>query len=75
MRRSASEKMEIIHLVEHTELPVRATLRQLCIPPSTIYGWYQRYIDDGFAGLEDNKRMSWTAHPRIAGIRRAVRPL
>ena len=29
MRRTASEKMEIIRLVEGTDLPVRATLRQL----------------------------------------------
>ena len=33
MRRSASEKMELIGLVEHTDLPVRVTLRQLGIPP------------------------------------------
>ena len=29
MRRTASEKMEIVRLVEGTDLPVRATLRQL----------------------------------------------
>ena len=40
MRRTASEKMEIIHLVEGTDLPVRATLRQMNIPRSTFYGWY-----------------------------------
>ena len=55
MRRSASEKMEIIRLVEHTDLPVRATLRQLDIPPSTFYGWYGRYVDGGFDALEDKK--------------------
>ena len=48
MRRSASEKQEIIHLVEHTDLPVRVTLRQLGIAPSTFYGWYQRYLEGGF---------------------------
>ena len=42
MRRTASEKMEIIRLVEQTELSARATLRQLGIPRSTFYGWYQR---------------------------------
>ena len=41
MRRSASEKMELIDLVERTDLPVRVTLRQLGIPPSTFYGWYR----------------------------------
>ena len=42
MRRSATEKMEIIRLVEGTDLPVQATLRQLGVPRSTFYGWYQR---------------------------------
>ena len=32
MRRPASEKMEIIRLVEGTDLPVQATLRQLGVP-------------------------------------------
>jgi hypothetical protein len=31
--------MELIGLVERTDLPVRATLRQLGIAPSTFYGW------------------------------------
>ncbi len=55
MRRTASEKMEIIRLVEGTELSVRATLRQLGIPKSTFYGWYQRYLTAGFDGLRDKK--------------------
>ena len=55
MRRTASEKMEIIRLVEDTDLPVRATLRQLGVPRSTFYGWYQRYEADGFDGLHDQK--------------------
>jgi hypothetical protein len=32
VRRTASEKMEIIGLVEGTDLPVRATLQQLDVP-------------------------------------------
>jgi transposase-like protein len=55
MRRTASEKMELIDLVERTDLPVRVTLRQLGIPPSTFYGWYKRYLEGGFDGLEDKK--------------------
>ena len=55
MRRTASEKMAIIRLVEDTDLPARATLRQLGVPPSTFYGWYQRYEADGFDGLHDQK--------------------
>ena len=62
MSRSAAEKMEIIRLVEGTDLPVRATLRQLGVPRSTFYGWYQRYIEAGFNGLKDKqpaRRASW----------------
>ena len=55
MRRTASEKMEIIRLVEETDLPARETLRQLGVPRSTFYGWYQRYVDQGFDGLQESR--------------------
>ena len=67
MRRTASEKMEIIRLVEGTDLPVQATLRQLGVPRSTFYGWYQRYEAGGFDGLHDQKpapRPRWNAIPK-----------
>jgi transposase-like protein len=66
VRRTASEKMEIIRLVEATDLPVRATLRQMNIPRSTFYNWYRRYVDHGFDGLHDKKpapRSCWNAIP------------
>ena len=66
MRRSASEKMEIIRLVDGAELPVRAVLRQLGVPPSTFYGWYRRFEAEGFDGLHDHKpvpRPTWNAIP------------
>jgi transposase-like protein len=55
VRRTASEKMEIIRLVEGTDLPVRASLRQLDVTRSTFYGWYQSYAEEGFDGLHDKK--------------------
>lgn len=67
MRRTASEKMEIIALVEQTELSARATLRQLGIPRSTFYGWYQRYLALGFDRLADKKpapRPRWNTIPK-----------
>ena len=67
MRRSASEKMEIIRLVEDSDLPVRETLRHLGVPRSTFYGWYQRYESEGFEGLHDQKpapRPRWNAIPK-----------
>ena len=66
MRRTASEKMEIIRLVEEADLPVRVALRQLGVPRSTFYDWYQRYEAEGFDGLEDKKprvRPCWNAIP------------
>ena len=66
MRRTASEKMEIIHLVEGFDLPVKMTLRQLGVPRSTFYGWYGRYEMFGFDGLHDKKpalRPRWNAIP------------
>jgi transposase InsO family protein len=47
--------MEMIRLVEQSDLAVRSTLRQLGIAPSTFYGWYQRYLDGGPEALEDRK--------------------
>jgi hypothetical protein len=44
--------MEIIWLVEGSDLPVRVTLRQMSIARSTFYGWYARYLDDGFEGVD-----------------------
>ena len=67
MRRTASEKMEIIRLVEGTDLPVRLTLRQMGVPRSTFYDWYQRYAEEGFDGLHDKKparRPRWNAIPK-----------
>ena len=67
MRRTASEKMEIIRLVEGTDLPVRTTLRQMNIPRSTFYGWYERFLAEGFDGLHDKKpkpRPRWNAIPK-----------
>ena len=53
MRYPASEKLEIIRLVERSHLPVRRTLDKLGIPATTFYRWYDRYRAFGEAGLED----------------------
>ena len=47
MRYSASEKLEIIRLVEQSHLPVRRTLGQIGIPRSTFYRWYDQYRPAG----------------------------
>ena len=42
MRHTAAEKLEIIGLVEGSDLSVRRTLRELRVNRSTFYSWYQR---------------------------------
>ncbi len=48
MRVSQAEKMEIIRIVEQSELSVRRTLEELNINRSTFYNWYRRYSEDGY---------------------------
>ncbi len=52
MRRSASEKLEIIRIVEGSELGVKRTLEELGINRSTFYEWYRNYLKGGFEGLK-----------------------
>ena len=53
MRYSASDKTEIIRLVEQSHLPARRTLEKLGIPRSTFYRWYDRYQTGGPEALAD----------------------
>jgi putative transposase len=66
MRRSANEKMEVIRIVQDSELGVKRTLEELGISRSTFYEWYSRYLTDGFDGLKSKvpKRSSfWNKIP------------
>ena len=53
MRYPASEKLEIIRLVEGSHLPTGRTLDKLGIPRTTFYRWYDRYQIGGPEALED----------------------
>ena len=53
MRYPATEKIEIIRLVEQSHLPTRRTLDKLGIPKTTFYRWYDRYQSGGPEALED----------------------
>ena len=53
MRYPASEKLEIIRIVEQSHLPAWRTLEQLGIPRRTFYRWYDRYLGGGPEALED----------------------
>jgi putative transposase len=53
MRRPASEKLEIIRIVEQSHLPARRTLEMLGIRPSTFYRWVDRFQVGGPEALAD----------------------
>ena len=53
MRYPASEKLEIIRIVEQSHLPTRHTLDQLGIARRTFYRWYDRFLEGGPEALED----------------------
>jgi len=53
MRYPASEKLEIIRLVEQSHLPTKRTLGMLGVPRTTFYRWYDRYLSGGVDALED----------------------
>ena len=66
MRYCASEKFEIIRLVEQSSLSVRQTLLLLGIRKSTFYNWLKRYHLSGMDGLYDRKpcpRSVWNKLP------------
>ena len=53
MRYPASEKLEIIRLVERSHLPAKQTLDMLSVPRTTFYRWYERYRLEGRDALKD----------------------
>jgi transposase InsO family protein/transposase-like protein len=67
MRLTASEKEEIIRLVDGSDLGVNRTLRELGINKSTFYKWYQAYTNEGIDGLQPSGRCSkqqWNTIPQ-----------
>jgi transposase InsO family protein len=66
MMLSASEKYEVIRLVEESELSVRRTLNELGVSRSSFYRWYKAYRDDGYEGLvarNKSPRQFWNKLP------------
>ena len=66
-RYSQAEKIEIIRLVETSELTVKRTLEELDVPRSSFYDWYRRYLTDGYDGLaaqKPQKRQFWNRIPQ-----------
>ena len=66
MRVGPAEKMEIIRLVEASDLSARSTLEHLGVHRSTFYNWYKRYSEEGYDGLTDcrpHARRFWNKLP------------
>ena len=56
MSLSAGEKLEVIRMVEESELSVRRTLRELDVSRSSFYRWYRQYLDGGPEALQPASR-------------------
>ena len=56
MRFSQEEKMEIIQIIQGSEIGVNRTLKELGIHKSTFYQWYGRYQEQGYDGLAPKRR-------------------
>jgi len=73
MRYPASEKLEIIRLVEQAHLPVKRTLAQLGIARTTFYRWYDSYLTGGPEALEDRSSRPGRVWNRIPdGVRKQI---
>jgi transposase InsO family protein len=76
MRYPASEKLEIIRLVEQSHLPVKRTLEKLGIPRSTFYRWCDLYQAGGPEALNDRSPRPDRLWNRIADdVRERIRKL
>ena len=66
MRYTQAEKLEIIRLVEESDLSVRRTLAQLQISRRSFYRWYRAYVEHGAEGLKpkpSSRRRFWNKIP------------
>ena len=76
MRYPASEKLEIIRLVEQSHLPIGRTLEKLGIPRATFYRWYDRCQTGGPEALDDRSPRPDRVWNRIPDdIRERIRTL
>eukprot|EP01037_Dinobryon_pediforme_P021051 gene21051-21818_t len=66
MRYAASDKLEIIRIVEQSHLPAKRTLDQIGIGRRTFYRWYDRYLEGGPEALEDRPSAPNRVWNRIA---------
>jgi putative transposase len=68
MRYPASEKLEIIRIVEQSHLPTKITLDKLGVARRTFYRWYDRYLEGGPEALADRPcepSRVWNRIPKV----------
>ena len=68
MRYPASEKLEIIRIVEQSHLPTKITLDKLGVARRTFYRWYDRYLEGGPEALADKPSSPsrvWNRIPKV----------
>ena len=66
MRYPATEKLEIIHLVEQSHQPIKRTLEQIGVSRPTFYRWYDAWQQGGVDALEDRRcgpKVTWNRIP------------
>ena len=66
MRYPASEKVEIIRIVEQSSLSAGKTPQQIGVPRATFYRWYDQYQAGGPEALEDRPSQPGRVWNRIA---------
>jgi putative transposase len=72
MKYSASEKYEIVQLVQHSDLSLKRTMARLDIHKSTYYNWLGCYHDGGLDALEDKKPQASLAWNQVPADHREV---
>lgn len=68
MRYTQAEKMEIIRMVENSDMSVKRTLEELDVNRGSFYQWYRRYKEYGYDGLATRKpqaRRFWNKIPKV----------
>jgi putative transposase len=67
MRYLASERIEIIRIVEQSHLPAKRTLDRLGIARRTFYRWSDRFLEGGPNALGDRPSAPSRVWHRISG--------
>ena len=65
MTLSASEKLEVIRMVEESDLSVKRTLEEIGVSRSSFYRWYDQYLAGGLSALEGDVKANCSEVARL----------